>query len=140
MSDDAATVEQLRSVAIFATLADDDLRSVARVAAPFDVEPGHVLTEPHQAGSGMFVITDGTVEVELPGGPSIELGPGEFVGELSILADLDRVARVRSTSRVRGYAIARAAFEQLLREHPMIAVEMLPVVAKRLAELESRLG
>ena len=139
MSDDPTT-EQLRSVPIFATLQAEELDAVATVAAPFDVERGHVLAEPHQPGSGMFVIAEGTVEVELPGGGTVTLGAGEFVGELSILADVDRVARVRAMTAVRGYAIARPAFEQLLREHPTIAVAMLPVVAKRLAALEAKLG
>jgi CRP-like cAMP-binding protein len=137
---DEPTTERLRSVPIFATLRDEELEAVAAVAAPFDAEAGHVLAEPHQPGSGMFVITEGTVEVDLPGGTTVTLGPGEFAGELSILADVERSARVRARSDVRGFAIARPAFEQLLREHPTIAVAMLPVVAKRLADLEARLG
>ena len=139
MSDDP-TIERLRSVPIFATLQDGELAAVANVAAPFDAERGHVLAEPHQPGSGMFVITEGSVEVDLPGGTTVTLGPGEFAGELSILADVERSARVRALVEVRGFAIARPAFEQLLREHPAIAVAMLPVLAKRLADLEARLG
>jgi CRP-like cAMP-binding protein len=127
-------VEQLRRVPIFASLSDAELERVASVAAPFEVEGGHVLAETAQPGSGMFVIADGSVEVSLPSGRMVSLGPGEFFGELSLLADVDRVARVRATSTVRGFAIGRAAFDELLRAEPQIAVAMLPVVAKRLAD------
>jgi CRP-like cAMP-binding protein len=137
---DASTIDQLRAVPIFRHLGDAELQHLAGVATPFEVEPGHVLAEPHHAGSGMFVITEGSVDVELPGGGTVSLGPGEFVGELAVLADMDRVARVRSASSVRGFAIARAAFGDLLEQHPRIAVAMLPVLAKRLAELEAGLG
>ena len=67
----------------------------------------------------------------------MSLGPGEFVGELSLLADTDRLARVRAVTPVRGLAIARTAFFELLEEEPRIALAMLPVLARRLAALES---
>jgi CRP-like cAMP-binding protein len=77
------------------------------------------------------------VTVELPGG-AVELGHGEFVGELALLADgITRIARVRATTRVKGLALGRAAFAELLEREPHVAVCMLPVLARRLAEAES---
>jgi CRP-like cAMP-binding protein len=136
MNEDA--IEQLRAIPIFAGLDDDALGAVASASTPFEVATGHVLAETHQPGSGMFVIVEGTVDVELPGGGHAALGPGEFVGELALLTDVERVARVRATSPVRGFAIGRAAFRDLLEQHPRIAAGMLPVVARRLVELEAR--
>jgi CRP-like cAMP-binding protein len=124
-------------VPLFAELNHDELERVAAVASEFEVPAGHVLIEHGQPGSGMFCITDGTVSVELPGGP-VELGPGEFVGELTLLADgMTRVARVRATTTVRGLALGRLAFDELLEREPHVAVRMLPVLARRLAEAES---
>jgi CRP-like cAMP-binding protein len=101
------------------------------------VEPGYVLVEHGQPGSGMFVILDGTVQVDVPGHQPVTLGRGEFFGELSLLTDAHRVARVHATSRVEGLAIGRPAFETLLRDEPRIAAAMLPALARRLAALES---
>ena len=129
--------ERLRGVPIFAGLEDDELERVAAVASEFEIPAGHVIVEHGQPGSGMFCITEGTVVVELPAGP-VELGPGEFVGELALLADgIMRVARVRATTPVRGLALGRAAFADLLARDPQVAVSMLPVLARRLAEAES---
>jgi len=129
--------ERLRGVPIFAELEDAELERVAAVASEFEIPAGHVLVEHGQPGSGMFCITEGTVAVELPAG-SVELGPGEFVGELALLADgVTRVARVRARTPVRGLALGRAAFAELLRRDPQVAVSMLPVLARRLAEAES---
>jgi len=131
------TVELVRKVPMFAELDDDEMTWVADLATEFEVPAGFVLIERGQPGSGMFIITDGTVTVELPQGP-VELGPGEFVGELPLLADgITRVARVRATTPVKGLAISRMALSELLLREPRVAVRMLPVLARRLAEAES---
>lgn len=129
--------ERLRGVPLFADLDEEALEQVAAVATEFEVQAGHVLVEHGQPGSGMFCITEGTVSVELPAGP-VELGPGEFIGELALLADgIRRVARVRAVTPVRAMALGRGAFAQLLEREPRVAVGMLPVLARRLAQAES---
>ena len=128
--------EQLRTVPLFAGLSDERLHRVAEAATPFDVEHGYVLAERGQPGSGMFVILDGNVEVDVPNHEPLVIGPGEFFGELSLLTDAPRVARVHAATPVRGLAIGRNVFTQLLHDEPGIAVAMLPVLARRLVEIE----
>jgi CRP-like cAMP-binding protein len=133
----SATSDALRAIPLFAELPDDALRHVAALVTEFDVQAGHILVQPGAAGSGMFILEDGEVEVELPGHP-VALGPGEFFGELAILADgIARTARVRAKTDVRCLAIDRIGFAALLEEQPRIAVAMLPVLARRLADAES---
>lgn len=130
-------VERLRRLPLFADLEDAELERVASICAEFEVPAGHVLVEHGQPGSGIFCIIEGTVSVELPAG-AVELGAGEFVGELALLADgITRVARVRATTPVKGLALGRADFAGLLEREPRVAVSMLPVLARRLAEAES---
>jgi CRP-like cAMP-binding protein len=125
---------ELADVPLFAELADDSLERVARVVSEAEAPAGHVLVQPGQPGAGMFVLQEGTVKVELPD-RDIELGPGEFFGELAILADgIHRTARVQATTPVRCLAISRRDFAKLLAECPEIAVAMLPVLARRLAD------
>jgi CRP-like cAMP-binding protein len=133
---EADRFEQLRTVPLFAGLSDERLHRVAEAATPFEVEHGYVLVEHGQPGSGMFVILDGMVEIDVPNHEPLTLGPGEFVGELSLLTDAPRVARVRAITPVRGLAIGRTVFSELLHDEPGIAVAMLPVLARRLVELE----
>jgi len=133
---EADRFEQLRTVPLFAGLSDERLHRVAAAATPFEVEHGYVLAERAQPGSGMFVILDGNVEVDVPNHEPLVLGPGEFFGELSLLTDAPRVARVHAATPVRGLAIGRSVFTELLHDEPGIAVAMLPVLARRLVELE----
>ena len=130
---DAATPSTLRGIPLFADLADEELAALADRVGEFTARAGQVLIEIGQPGSGLFVIEDGAVEVELPAGEPVRLGPGEFVGELALLTDDPHHARVRAATDVRCLAIGRADFASLLDEHPRVAVAMLPVLARRLA-------
>jgi CRP-like cAMP-binding protein len=123
----------LRAIPLFAELEDDVLDRIAGIAVELQVPAGQVLARPDDPGSGMFVIEEGTVNVEARGGKTIQLGPGEFVGELALLApDSTRVARVRAKTPVVCLAISRADFAELLESEPRIGVAMLPVLARRL--------
>ena len=128
------TTETLRSVPLFAALDDEALAHVATVATEFECPPGYVLTELHQPGSGVFIIEEGTVVVSVPDGPAIERGPGDFVGELALLTETTRTARVSCASHVRGLAISRVDFVKLLDAQPTIGVAMLEELARRLVE------
>lgn len=84
-----------------------------------------------QAGTGVFIVEEGTVRVEVPGDEDVVLGPGEFVGELSVLADTPRTARVVVDTDMSGVAIRRQDLDALLLEEPTIAVGMLRALARR---------
>ncbi len=93
---------------------------------------GTLLTERGQPGSGMFVIVEGTARVQLPG-RMVELGPGDVVGELSLLTEeWQRSARVAAATDLRCLAIPRDDFTRLLENEPRIAVQLLHVLAERL--------
>ena len=133
MSDDA--IGQLRGIPIFSQLDDQALAHVASIAGRLDVPKGSVLIERDQPGSGMFVILDGTVGVELRG-RTVAVGPNEFIGELSLLTDhAQRSARVRATTDVSCLTISRSDFAGLLEQHPRIAVPMLSELARRLQDM-----
>lgn len=125
--------DSLREIPIFHDLDDRALDDVVDCATEFEVERGHVLAQPNQPGEGLFVIEEGMVAVELPG-KRVELGPGEFVGELALLDEgAVHVARVSAAERLKCLAISRDDFERLLHEQPNVAISMLRVLARRLA-------
>ena len=133
MGDSAA--DKLRAIPLFEALDDAALSLIGHVATEFEAAAGHVLVERGRDGAGMFVLEEGRVVVDLPGGRTMEEGPGEFFGELAILCSGVRTARVRAATPVRCLAIGRADFARLLDAEPRIAVAMLPVLARRLADV-----
>ena len=125
----------LQRVPMFACLDEHGLALVAAVATEFEAPSGQVLVEIGQPGLGVFVIEAGTVRIEPPADEPIERGPGDFFGELAILTDSPRTARVSATSDVSGLVIRRADIANLLNREPTIAVAMLREVAQRLVDL-----
>ena len=124
---------ELAALPLFAGLDDDGLARVKAVAVEIDVPAGQTLVRPGDAGAGLFVLQSGTAVVEARGEHEIEVGPGEFVGELALLVpDSTRSARVRAKTDVRCVAIGGEDFRQLLEDEPRIALAMLPIVAERL--------
>ena len=126
-------LDKLRSVALFAEVGDEGLKRILDCATEFDAPAGQVLAEFRMAGAGLFVIEEGAVFVEVPGHP-IELGPGESFGELSLLTDHERAARVRAKTPIRCLALSRRDFLPLLESEPPLAVTMLKALARRLVE------
>jgi CRP-like cAMP-binding protein len=131
-------LERLRAVPLFSELPATALERLAEIASETAVPAGQTLTQRDDAGSGMYVIEDGAVEVELHG-RSVDLGPGEFFGELSLLIpEARRSTRVRAVTAVQCLAFNRTDFAEILESEPALALAMLRSLAKRLiAEIEA---
>ncbi len=127
------TPAELREIPLLQGASDAGLERVAATAGEMISEPGQLLALQGDPGSGMFLILDGTVSVEWRGG-SVELGPGDFFGELTLLAPGGtRTARVRASSRVRCLAIPRDEALALVESEPPVALAMLKEIARRFA-------
>ena len=101
-----SATHRLHEIPLFAELSDAALARVADIATEIECPAGTVLAVADDPGSGMFVVEEGTVVVEARGGVHIELGPGEFVGELTLLVpDAHRIGRIRAATDVRCLAI-----------------------------------
>jgi CRP-like cAMP-binding protein len=126
--------EQLRRIPLFADLDEPALARIGGLVTEFSAAADHVLVEKGHPGNGMFVLEDGWVAVEPAGGKRIELGPGEFFGELSLLTDRPRSARVRTLTDVTCLAIRRQDFVELLESEPQLTLAMLHGLALRVTD------
>lgn len=128
-------VEILRRSPLFSRFDDATLARLAEPFAEVEFPANHVLIEPRQPGAGLFVIWEGTVEVEA-GELRRDLGPGEVVGEISLVEeDGSRRARVVAKTPVRCLALRRGDFERMLAEHPELDAAVRELAEKRLEEL-----
>ena len=133
MPTDAERVAALQTIPLFARLPEASRQRIVEIAGELEAAAGQVLVQPRTEGSGMFVVEEGTVVVERDG-RHIELGAGQFFGELALLTDTKRTARVRAKTDARLLAIRRDEFRTLLESEPAIALGMLEVLARRLAD------
>jgi CRP-like cAMP-binding protein len=128
-------VDALKQSALFSRYDDATLLRLAQPFAEVDFPANHVLIEPRMAGTGLFVICAGTVVVEA-GDLRRELGPGEVVGEISLVEeDGSRRARVVAKTPVRCLALRRGDFERMLAEQPELDAAVRELAEKRLEEL-----
>ena len=127
------TPDEIRAIPLFADVSDVGVKRIAACAGEMSGAAGQVLALQGDPGSGMFVILDGTVSVELRGG-AVELGPGDFFGELTLLAPGGtRIARVRASSSVRCLGVPREDAIALIESEPTVALTMLKEIARRFA-------
>jgi CRP-like cAMP-binding protein len=130
-----ASSEPLRQSPFFASFDDEALERIAARFSEVEFPANQVLIESRTPGAGLFVICDGTVQVEAHGFKD-ELGPGEIVGEISLLEDDGlRRARVVAKEPVRALALSRAEFDEMLATEPGLADAMQRLARDRLAEL-----
>jgi CRP-like cAMP-binding protein len=101
---------------------------------------GAVLMRQGDGGSSMFVIADGkaSVSVRGRGGESAvaTLGPGDIVGEMSLMTGARRSATVTATRKLTALEITKAALESLLAGNPDLIRRFAETVEQRHAELE----
>ena len=129
------TPDELRAVTLFEGMSDAGLERLSASTAPIECEPGQVLALPGDPGSGMYVILDGTVSVEMRGGFHVELREGSFFGEIALLVPTsNRVARVRALTPVRCLSVPRDDFLALVETEPSLTLKMLRELARRLGD------
>ncbi len=88
----------------------------------------------------MFIIASGKAEVVKGAdgaNPSVlaTLGEGDFFGETALMERQPRNATVRALEATECVAIWRVDFRSEVRRRPEIAVKMLSVLFRRLAEM-----
>ena len=124
-------VERLRQLDLFADLDYHDLAQVARWIQVVHAEPGDVLFEQGELPWNMFVIERGTVEVLQDGEQLATLGPGDPVGEMSLLMQERRMATVRATSQVEAVAIPADDLASMEAEMPEVVEAIREVMLAR---------
>jgi len=127
------TADDLRTVPLFAGASDAALERLAAQGGELTSQAGQIIALEGDAGSGMFVILDGTARVEWRGG-SVDLQAGTFFGELTLLAPGGRRnARVRAATETRCLAVPRDVALEVIESEPAVALVMLKEVARRFA-------
>jgi sigma-B regulation protein RsbU (phosphoserine phosphatase) len=100
---------------------------------------GHVVFEDNASGDTLYIIQQGRVQVSktLETGQEhvlAEMGPGEFFGEMALLEEKPRSARVSTLTAACLLAMSRRTFNALLEQHPAVAVNFLKMISARLRE------
>lgn len=115
------------------------------------VPSGTVIFRQGDTGHEMFIIASGRVSLRLgANGGEREvavLGPGDFFGELSLLADMPRTATAVAAAETTLLSVERDTFALMMQDDLEVVFRMMHAVGRRLAatdrqvqELAGRLG
>jgi CPA1 family monovalent cation:H+ antiporter len=126
------TRELIESIEMFRGLDRAELEALARLFRPRLVLPDEVLIRKGERGKGMFFISSGAVEVRLPT-ERVQLGSGEFVGEMALLTRRPRQADVICLGYGRVLELSAADFERFLTRYPRAKAEIERTAAARAA-------
>jgi CRP-like cAMP-binding protein len=131
-------ISALQSIPFFAGLDPGDLEGILGVVAPVSFDADHVIVQEGDTGDAMFVVVSGEARVEV-GGRFHVLGPGDFFGEMALIAPGRRMATVKAVEPVQALRVPADDFQSFLLRHPTVALAMLKAIVLRLREVEQRI-
>lgn len=134
-----ASVEHLQNIDLFSELSKKDLRSVSRLMTEVPFKSGRDLMVEGSAGREFMVILEGDATVRRKGRVLAQVGAGDFLGELAVIAGVPRTATVTADTDMVISVLNRREFSSLLDEQPVIARKVLVGAVRRLHELEPAL-
>jgi CRP/FNR family cyclic AMP-dependent transcriptional regulator len=136
------TIEDtLATVPLFSQLSRKDLKHLAVAVIMRDYKKGETIVQEGENAVAFYVIKAGQVDIiQGRGGkkekPLATLGPGDFFGEMALLDFYPRSASAVATEPTQCLVLSRWDFIAELRTNPHIAVQMLPVLSRRLREAQ----
>jgi len=130
-----ARLAMLGSIGFFSILPPEDLATVAAEVDTLRLQRGSQLLRAGDSGDSMFVVSEGSLEVEIDGndGPLIvgRLWPGDCFGEMSLFTGEPRSAHVRTTEATVLFTVRKATMAKIFAHNP-------PLVERIAEMMESR--
>ena len=127
-----AKVELISRVPLFAGCSKRELGEIAALADELSLPAGRKLTSEGASGREFVVLVEGAAEVRRGGHPVNHLGPGDFLGEISLVTGQKRTATVTTTVPSRLLVVSAPDFRRLLRDLPTLQSKVLDTLAARL--------
>ncbi len=94
--------------------------------------PGDVIFSAGDQGTHMFVVRDGTVNIEAEGLPIEEVGPGGIFGELALIDSASRSATAIAATACELVTLDERAFLYHVSQTPFFALNVMRVLSGRL--------
>jgi CRP/FNR family cyclic AMP-dependent transcriptional regulator len=136
--------ELIRRIPIFTKIDISLLKLLCFSSERLTFQVGQIVFAAGDPGDAAYVIIEGTVEVSIPtaSGPLVinSLGVNDILGEIAIFADVPRTATVTATTRVETLRIAKEQFMGIIRQSPDASLELIRILAGRLARTTARLS
>ena len=135
----------LKSVPLFASFADEQLRTLVSVVTRRSAPRGTVIMAAGDPIDSLYIVISGRLKVMMGDAEGKEvilslIGPGEYFGEMGLIDDSPRSASVVAIEPCELLAITRRDFKKCLVENFDMAQAVMRGLVRRLREADRKIG
>jgi ATP-binding cassette subfamily B protein len=113
---ESATAHELARVELLAGVPGELLAKLGERMERRDLAPGESVVAEGEEGDRFYVVLGGVLQAsQASRGPRGLLRPGDYFGEVALLADMPRTASVRAVTPATIASCDRATFDELVR-------------------------
>ena len=123
-------IKLVRKVPFLAELSSDRIRTITGMLKPYLTTPGEEVISKGEYGSEMYFISSGALQAELEN-ENVQLGSGDFFGEIALLAEVPRTVNVRSLGFCQLLTLERHDFLPFLDANPDLKARIEKVATER---------
>ena len=140
---DAIEATDLKELPLFAGLPEEELQTVAGFVRRTVVPAGTILISAQVPGEAVYFVIEGSVKVQLFRENGVEitlalLGPGDIVGEMSLVTGRGRSAHVITRESTTLLWMERRSFLRSLELSPALSRNLIAESSKRLQMANER--
>ena len=137
--------DTLRNVQLFSQFSSKELSRLGRAIVEREYKKGETIVKEGEQAVAFFIIVKGRAEVVQSAGSKksqelATLGPAETFGDMALLDGGPRAATVKALDDTTCLVLSRWDFVAELQTNPHMAVAMLPVLSRRLRDVEAKLA
>jgi CRP-like cAMP-binding protein len=134
---DREIIAKLKKAFLFQDLPESMLTALALKITKHHLQPGQALFRKGDAGDALYIIDDGWLKIvteDAQGGELVlnRCGPGEMIGEMSLLDEEPRSAGVVALKDADVLELRRDEFLDVLNQRPDLAISVIRDVSSRL--------
>ena len=126
----------LKRVSVFKNLTNDELNEIKILVTEKTFGKGTILFKEGMRGGVMYIVKKGGIEIFKKGRPSeislAKLGPGSFVGEMSLIDDEPRSASARINEDAVLLIITKSSFQEIITKNAEAGNKILITFIKML--------
>jgi len=136
-------VELIRQFPIFSKIQPAMQKLLCFSSERLTYDAGQVMFNAGDPGDAAYIVIEGSIEISVPtpSGPIVvnTLGRNELIGEIAIFGEVPRTATAKALTRVETLKISKELFIKVIRENPDAAIELIRILAARLANTTHQL-
>jgi CRP-like cAMP-binding protein len=131
--------DDLREIELFSSLADDDLLDLGTLLEFEHYDWGYFVSQKGQAGTKLYIIVSGKVEVIDDEGIILaELGPGEVFGELSMISGETMTTTIQAAEPCVIATLNKKNFRHVLVRFPSLQIFLYKLFVDRINVLNAK--